>query len=294
MKLDYLSTLQAVIRTGSFAAAASEANLTPSAVSQRMQQLEVFFGRPLFDRSGREARPTPLAREVVATVVDALDGLEALRDRRTIAVSGRVRLGAIHSAQLASIPACLVKLRHRHPTLEVTLVTGFSEELINAVRAGKIDAAVVVRPDADVRGIRWCNLQKESFVLLVPAATRETTLKRVAQSLPWIRYNYASTSGRTAARHVRAQMPRLEPVLDAATASVIMGMVAAGLGFSVMPQAPTAMARVFGVHQIRLDRSIPPRQLALALSGSSSESRRVQALAASIQDAYDEARRSTE
>lgn len=292
MKLDYLTTLRAVIRTGSFAAAASQSNLTPSAVSQRMQQLESYFGRPLFDRSTREARATPLAHAVAATVVDALDGLEALRDRRTVEVSGQVRLGAIYSAQLSIVPACLLRLRQRHPTLEVSLLTGSSEDLVAATRAARIDAAIVVRASRDSRGIRWLDLQKESFVLLVPATTHESTLKRVAQSLPWIRYNHSSTSGQTAARHVRSQVPGLKPTLDVQTASVIVGMVAAGLGFSVMPQVPQALLRVYGVHQIRLDRAIPQRQIGLALRSADQDNRRVQALADSIHEAHEELRKS--
>jgi DNA-binding transcriptional LysR family regulator len=133
LKLEYLSTLRAVIQCGSFAAAAAQSHLTPSGVSQRMQQLESYFGRPLFSRSGRNAKPTALALEVAGLVGGVLDGLEALRERRQTAVMGRVRIGAVISAQLSMMPACLKRLRMRHPTLEVDLQTGSSQALLAAL-----------------------------------------------------------------------------------------------------------------------------------------------------------------
>ena len=58
MKIEMFDTLDAVLRGGSLAAAASETNLTASAVSMQMKQLETYLGQPLFDRSGHAIRPT--------------------------------------------------------------------------------------------------------------------------------------------------------------------------------------------------------------------------------------------
>ncbi len=60
MKIEMFDTLDAVLRGGSLAAAASETNLTASAVSMQMKQIEAYLGQPLFDRSGHAIRPTPL------------------------------------------------------------------------------------------------------------------------------------------------------------------------------------------------------------------------------------------
>ena len=61
-----------MLRGGTLAAAAAEANLTPSAVSMQMKQLEAWLGQPLFDRSGLQVRPTRLAHEVGALMREAL------------------------------------------------------------------------------------------------------------------------------------------------------------------------------------------------------------------------------
>ena len=64
MKIEAFQTLEAVLRHGSFSAAAARMNLTPSAVSMQMKQLEQYVGQTLFDRSGLQVQPMPLARQV--------------------------------------------------------------------------------------------------------------------------------------------------------------------------------------------------------------------------------------
>src|SRR6187431_1298842 len=81
MKLLFLATLDAILRRGSFAAAAEEIGLTPSAVSLQVKRLEEHLGQPLFVRSGRVAQPTPIARELALSTRDALAALEALRHK---------------------------------------------------------------------------------------------------------------------------------------------------------------------------------------------------------------------
>jgi DNA-binding transcriptional LysR family regulator len=84
MKLGALHALVAVVERGSFVAAAADMKVTPSAVSLQMKQLEAWFGRPLFDRSGRTAGVTPLAREIAGAVLEAPADPGAARMARSI------------------------------------------------------------------------------------------------------------------------------------------------------------------------------------------------------------------
>ena len=122
MKIAFLGTLDAILRRGSFAAAAHEIGLTPSAVSLQIKGLEEYFGQPLFDRSARTARPTPFARELSSNIQGALAAIDALRDKRSPTVAGRIALGTIRSVQTTTLPATLLKLRALHSQLEVRLV----------------------------------------------------------------------------------------------------------------------------------------------------------------------------
>ena len=83
MRLAFLATLDAILKRGSFVAAAEEIGLTPSAVGLQIKQMEEYFGQPLFDRSGRQARPTPFAIELAAKMQETLSVIQALREKRT-------------------------------------------------------------------------------------------------------------------------------------------------------------------------------------------------------------------
>ena len=114
MKIEMFDTLDAVLRGGSLAAAASETNLTASAVSMQMKQIEAYLGQPLFDRSGHAIRPTPLAHEVAAAMRQGLQHLQSLRRRSVIAIEGVVRLGIIDSMTPSlTTPSIATTLRRR-------------------------------------------------------------------------------------------------------------------------------------------------------------------------------------
>jgi DNA-binding transcriptional LysR family regulator len=76
-------------------------------------------------------------------------------------------------------------------------------------------------------------------------------------------------------------VPGIRAAIDIVPANVIVAMVAAGLGFSVMPSAQSALLHASGARQIPLDKSMPTRLIAL-----DSENPRVQAVVESIRQEY--------
>lgn len=116
MKIESFRTLNAVLRGGSFAAGAADMNLSPSAVSLQMKQMEQYFGQPLFDRSALQVRPNAFAAEVDAVLQDALARLDELRRRSTPAVEGRVRLGTIEPLQVTLLPRCCANCGNAIPS----------------------------------------------------------------------------------------------------------------------------------------------------------------------------------
>jgi DNA-binding transcriptional LysR family regulator len=290
MKLSALATLNCVIRKGSFAAAAEERGLTPSAVSQQMHQLELYFGQPLFDRSLRTVSPTPFAHEVVASVADTLQSLDALRDRRSPSISGRVRLGVVNSVQVSTLPACLLHARQNFPDLDIQLMIDTSAPLLHALRAGSIDIAIVVRPESGGSSrLEWFDLRRESFVMLAPAAAPALTAARIAQTLEWVRYTTATTGGRIAAQFVKKLAPSRKPALELQSTDAIVAMVAGGLGFTVLPRPREPLLRGYAVREIGLGKRAPERTVSFACRRGEAESRRVAAVLKCVRFAYEAA-----
>lgn len=290
MKLAALETLDAVLATGTLAAAAERVGLTPSAVSLQMKQLEEYFGRPLFDRSGRAVRPTPFASELARGVSAALAVVEGFRVRPTYEVAGTLRLGAVPSVQSSVLPVALRLAQERHPDLHVQLTLDLSPALLAAVNAGRIDAAAIVRPTAGgSRRLHWSDLAREPFVLLVPAAAPELAPHQYLARLPWIRYDTALTGGQVAARYVQKLCPGARPKFEIASTEAIIAMVAEGLGVSVIPRPRMQLRKAYEIREVQLGKNGPSRLLSLVRRVSQSENRLADAMELALRDAYLEA-----
>lgn len=277
MKLQFLHTLAAVLRHGSFAAAAKEVNLTPSAVSLQMQQLEAYFGQPLFDRSARQVRPTPFALQVGRTAEQALQAIDDLRQPRGQAITGHLRLGTMESAQVTLLPAALRHMRERAPALTHQVQRGVSTALLEQVKADQLDAAVLVRPQSGgSRRLAWFPLLREHFVLIAPPDAPALPPVELLRRYDWIRFDRSTTGGDIAARWVNQVAPRLRSTLDLPGTEAIAAMVSSGLGVSVVPALRQELIAAFPLQQIPLGRGAPLRHVALVCRHADADSRRMQ------------------
>jgi DNA-binding transcriptional LysR family regulator len=287
MKLAALQTLVSVVSRGSFVAAAADMKVTASAVSLQMKQLEAWFGRPLFDRSGRTAGVTPLAREIAATVARALDDVERFRVRPQPAVAGVLRLGAIPSVQTSALPVALRLARDAHRDLDVRLTLAVSGPLLAAVAAGRIDAAVVVRPKGGgSTRLVWSDLAREPFVLVVPATVEGRPPAQLLRERPWIRYDASLTGGRMAAQYVQRVCPGLRPAFEVADTDAIVAMVAEGLGVSVIPRPRAAIRHGHAIREVSLGARGPVRTISLARRRADGDDRRIGAMREALVAAY--------
>jgi DNA-binding transcriptional LysR family regulator len=279
MKLQFLETLVAVLRHGSFAAAAKDVNVTPSAVSLQMRQLETYFGQPLFNRSARQVRPTAFAAEVAAAMQQALDALSALRSQDESVVSGRVRLGTIESAQVSLLPAAMQVLSERAPALEFQITRGVSAALLDDVKAGRVDAAVLVRPQSGGSSrLSWFALATETFVMIAPPRARRAAPVELLRRYNWIRLDPTTTGGQIAAQYVSRIAPRTRHSFDLPGTDAVAAMVSAGLGVSVVPALRQEVMQSYPLLQLSLGQDAPIRDLAMVCRPADSESRRIQAV----------------
>ncbi len=287
MNIAMLSTLVAIVDRGSFAAAAREVGCTPSAVSLQMKQLETYFGQPLFDRSARSVKPTPFALDAAAVARAFAEKLEALRAHPPFAVSGRVRLGAIASVQTDALPQALRALRERYPALDVKVSLNDSGALLADLKANRIDAAALVRPQSGGSSrLDWQDLAKQPYVMLAPPGADAASPQQLLQQFGLIQYDPSLTGGRIAARYVRQAFPHVRWVMEVRSIDAIVAMVSAGLGVSIVPQPRKALLDAHGVRIVGLGRTSPTRQIALVRRGADADDRNIDALYAALASAY--------
>lgn len=149
-----LKLLLAVVEHGSFSAAARALGRVPSAVSMAVAQLEAELDLPLFDRSGREPRPTPQALALLPQARLLVDQLQQL-NRHALALSQGLepRLAlAVLPELLAAAPwtQALARLSQEHPLLEVEVLAAPQADALDLLHSGRVQLALVFeRPSLD-------------------------------------------------------------------------------------------------------------------------------------------------
>jgi DNA-binding transcriptional LysR family regulator len=146
MRLDIesLRTFRAVVDSGSITQAASQLNLTQSAVSWKMKRLEERLGSPLLIRDGRQMTLTELgsellvhAEQIVTAHDDAVDSLQRSQ------LEGTVHLGINDELEADDVAALLARFQRRHPLVRLHVRMGLSGPIAQLVRGGDLDLALI-------------------------------------------------------------------------------------------------------------------------------------------------------
>jgi DNA-binding transcriptional LysR family regulator len=150
--LRQLRAFAAVARHHSFARAAGELHLTPSAVSLQIKELEQTVGLPLFGRSGKAASLTRAGelllvdvRRALLALQDADDTLSRLRGRET----GVVSVGMVSNAEYF-LPRLLARFHEAHAGVELRVSVANREQLLRQLANNEVDLAVMGEPPADL------------------------------------------------------------------------------------------------------------------------------------------------
>jgi DNA-binding transcriptional LysR family regulator len=169
MDIRQLKAFVAIAETGTFTAAAARVHVTQAAISMQIRQLENETGTRLFVRAPRkviltEAGETLLERAyVILREHDAaLEEMAAL----TGAHRGRLRIGSASAGVTSDpLPRILRELRKKHPGVETSVASGTSEQLVQQVLGGELDAAFVSLP-VEARGVQTELLSEDSLVAI--------------------------------------------------------------------------------------------------------------------------------
>jgi DNA-binding transcriptional LysR family regulator len=156
MELRQLEYFVAVAEEANFTRAAERIHVAQPAISAQIQRLERELGQPLLDRSRRTVRLTaageaalPYARAALAAVADMRIAIEELGQL----VRGTVTIGTVASHSV-DMPSLLADFHTDHPNVEITLSTDNSDALIEKVRTGRLDTAIIsVGPDERPEGL---------------------------------------------------------------------------------------------------------------------------------------------
>ena len=145
-----LEILLAFLRAGSLAKAAEQLDISAVSVHRALHSLETGLRCTLFRTEGRNLIPNDaalaladVAREVLKTMAD---GIRLTREVGGYA-AGQVRIGTLYSLTSGTLPSLVMGLKLRRPDIRAELVLGSNTDLLQKLRDGSIDAALIGQPE---------------------------------------------------------------------------------------------------------------------------------------------------
>lgn len=182
MNFDSLRLFRDIAQSRSFSRAAAMNDLSQSAASQQVQELERSLGVALLDRSRRPLVVTPAGQLYAEFCRDLLKRKEAFDDslvRLRQAVEGTVRVASIYSVGVSELVQLERQFADRHPEAEVEVEYLRPEKVYAAVLEDRADIGLVSYPvpNRELNVMPW---RREEMVL---AAAPDHPLARRAASL---------------------------------------------------------------------------------------------------------------
>jgi LysR family hydrogen peroxide-inducible transcriptional activator len=276
MEFHQLRYFCAIADSGGFSRAARLANVSQPSLSQQIHKLEEELGARLFDRIGRTVRLTELGQAFLPRARALLFDLEAARSaiaEGTTSIVGSVCVGVIPTIAPYFLPPLLATFSRRYPQARVTVVEEITPLLLERMRTGAIDVAVVAVP-LQMRGHEFqaFPLMEEKLYAALPKqhalAKRKSITLGELHDEPFLLLRDGHCFRETAV--AACKRARLQPkiIFESGQFSSILSMVCAGLGVSIIPAM--ALEKRSGCHFIPLADTRATRAIgAVTLNGRS-------------------------
>ncbi len=242
MELHQLRYFCAVAGTGSFSRAAEQSHVSQPSLSQQILKLEDELGARLFDRLGRSVRLTDLGKTFLPRARAVLRELEAARGdvaERKDSVSGAVTVGVIPTVSPYFLPPQLTAFSGKFPQAQLIVVEEITSVLLDRLRAGAIDIAILALP---IRGHEFdaVPILTERLFAALPKthklASRSSVSLKELSSEPFLllRDGHCFRDNALAACDRARLHPRV--IFESGQFSSLLSMVGAGMGVSIVPE----------------------------------------------------------
>lgn len=241
MTLQQLRYFLAAADHGSFSAAAETLLMAQPSLSDQIRRLEAELGVALFVRAGRRLELTEAGRTLrphaERTLAAAAEAMESVKEVRTLA-GGTVTFGTFGSAHHYLLGGLVADFRRRHPDVRVRVVGQNSVEVADAVREGRVEAALVALPvdDAGLE-IRPSAHEENHYISADPERTRAPMTIEELAAAPLILYDArwgpVDPMRRQLAERAQRAGVRIEPEIEVEYLTAALDLAARRLGDTI-------------------------------------------------------------
>jgi DNA-binding transcriptional LysR family regulator len=244
MNLQRLEGFYWVARAGGYARAARAFPypITAPGVFQQVKKLEADLGVRLFERTGRERLVrTPAGNQLYEFIAPFMERLPSVLEVLSgSGLGGRVRVRAPAQVLRVLLPDWLARLEKAHPRLQVEL-DDLGESDFSALVRGETDVFIDA-PDSIPPGIDTLRIGTLHAYLVLPAKHRLARGRGPHLSdlngEPFVAYSGNRRQRDLQLRALELAGVRPSRIVGAGAADTILALVAAGLGFSLIPAFP--------------------------------------------------------
>ena len=248
MTLTELKYIVAVAREKHFGKAADACFVSQPTLSVAVKKLEEELDVKLFERSANEVSVTALGEEIVRQAQSVLEQAANIKDiakRGKDPLAGALKLGVIYTIAPYLLPDLVRQVITRTPQMPLMLQENFTVKLLEMLRTGEIDCAILAEPFPDA-GLALAPLYDEPFFAAVPSSHPLARQSQVSAEELKNETMLLLGNGHCFRDHVLEVCPEfarfasdaegIRKSFEGSSLETIKHMVAAGMGITLVPR----------------------------------------------------------
>lgn len=289
MTLTELKYIVAVARERHFGKAAEACFVSQPTLSVAIKKLEEELELKIFERNASEIAVTPLGEEIVRQAQMVLEQAAAIKEiakRGKDPLAGPLKLGVIYTISPYLLPNLVRQVIERTPQMPLMLQENFTVKLLEQLRLGEIDCAILAEPFPDTN-LAIAPLYDEPFMAAVPASHPLAQRKAITTEEIKNETMLLLGTGHCFRDHVLEVCPEfarfsndtegIRKSFEGSSLETIKHMVAAGMGVTLVPRLSVPRSALDGsadnahdlgdaafVHYLPFDGDPPMRRVVLA------------------------------
>ena len=236
-----LEILLVFMETGNLARAAEKLDISAVSVHRALHSLENGLRCALFRHEGRNLHPTEAAHALADVARKVLRSMaEGIRSTREVAgySADRIRIGSLYSLTNRTVPALVMGMKLRKPDIQTELVLGSNADLLQKLRDGAIDAALMGTPEG-TSDVESEPLFEDDIYFAAPVGSRYAALEQIDLSacsherFVTLSEGFVTYSGFMESFRVAGFTPNV--VMKTGDIFSLMNLVSGGVGYTLLP-----------------------------------------------------------
>ncbi len=276
MTLTELKYIVAVAREKHFGRAAEACFVSQPTLSVAVKKLEDELDVKIFERGASEVSVTPLGEQIVRQAQQVIEQAAAIKEIAKLGkdpVAGPLRLGVIYTIGPYLLPDLVRQAIDRVPQMPLMLQENFTSRLLEMLRTGELDCAILAEPFPDT-GLAVAPLYDEPFMAAVPVGHALARRKQISAEELKAETMLLLGTGHCFRDHVLEVCPEyarfastaegIRKSFEGSSLETIKYMVASGMGVTVVPQLSVPQGVQPHIRYIKFSAPAPTRRVVLA------------------------------